>query len=188
MEKPTRKFRVTRAIATAAIVLMLVAVAGCSSPSSSPSSTTSQTPVVAPKMVRGALPGLQVVAVSKLTKTDQRAIEMWQLAGGAADTEPTLTAGTYKPLIDGHVLEATEDTSSANGIAVSVITVHFDPEGTRLLADATTANAASSLAVVLNGRVILAPTVQQPITTGQIVIDGPAETVDAVAKAIVPAP
>ena len=35
-------------------------------------------------MVRGALPGLQVVAVSKLTKTDQRAIEMWQLAGGAA--------------------------------------------------------------------------------------------------------
>ena len=178
--------RTARVCLAAALALALVGVAGCSGGSGA-GSATSSTPVAAPKVIRGALPGLQVVAVSKLGKTDQRAIEMWQLAGESPDNLPTLKAGTYTPLVDGHVLEASEDTSSANGIAVSVITVHFDPEGTRLFTDATTANAGQKLALVLNWRVVLAPTVQDPITTGQIVINGSPEIVDLVANAIVPA-
>ena len=178
--------RTARVCLAAALALALVSVAGCSGGSGA-GSATSSTPVAAPKVIRGALPGLQVVAVSKLGKTDQRAIEMWQLAGESADNLPTLKAGTYAPLIDGHVLEASVDTSTANGIAVSVVTVHFDPEGTRLLTDATTANVGSKLAVVLNGRVLLAPTVQEPITTGQIVISGSAGIVDLATGAIVPA-
>lgn len=177
--------RAARVCAGAAVVLALVGVVGCSSGSGG--SAASSTPVAAPKVIRGALPGLQVVAVSKLGKTDQRAIEMWQLAGESSNNLPTLKAGTYTPLIDGHVLEATVDTDTANGIAVSVVTVHFDPQGTQLFTDATTANAGGKLALVLNGRVVLAPTVEEPVTTGVIVIGGASEIVDLVAKAIVPA-
>ena len=175
-----------RAVALTAAALVLLALVGCGSGSSSASKTTSQTPVGAPKVVSGALPGLQVVAVSKLKKLDQRAIEMWQLTGESADSNPTLKAGTYTPGVDGHVLQANTGTDSQNGIAVTVVEVHFDPVGTQQLTALTTANAGKQLAIVLNGKVISAPTVQEPITTGVLQISGQPGAIDTVVKAIMP--
>ena len=77
--------RTARVCVAVALALALVSAAGCSGGSDG-GSAKSSTPVAAPKVIRGALPGFQVVAVSKLGKTDQRAIEMWQLAGDAHRT------------------------------------------------------------------------------------------------------
>ena len=64
--------------------------------------------------------------------------------------------------------------------------MHFDPEGTKALADATTAHAGQKLAVVLNGQVLMAPTVEEPITSGQLVVNS--DVAYIVLKAIKPAP
>jgi len=171
-----------------AAVLMLISLSGCAPKAGGPAqSADSQTPVTAAKTVRGALPGLQVVPVSTLRKSDQQAVAAWTAAGQPPAQLPTLKPGTYKPLIDGHVLEANESVGSDNGIAVSVIGVQFDPAGTQLLADYTAAHVGESLAVVLDGQVVTAADVRESITQGQLQITGAQETMDLVAKNIIPA-
>ena len=137
------------------------------------------------KSVHGTLPGLQVYLVPQLNPLDQREISMWQLKGEPSDALPSFRTKNA-PLIDGHVLDATEDTDTANGLAVQVVTVHFDPEGTKALADATTAHPGSQIAIVLNNQVLEAPKVEAPITSGQIVINS--DVAGIVLKAIQPAP
>ena len=171
-------------IAVIAVAVALLA-AGCTSASKSSSSTASTIPVAPPRSLHGALPGLQIYAVSQLSQIDRREIDMWQLKGEPADDLPRFRAKNT-PLIDGHVLDATEDTDTANGLVVQVVTVHFDPEGTKALADATTARAGQKLAVVLNGQVLMAPTVEEPITSGQLVVNS--DVAYIVLKAIKPAP
>jgi preprotein translocase subunit SecD len=136
-------------------------------------------------VISGTLPGVQVVEVAKLPKADQQAIASWIAVGEPADKAPALAAGTYTPMLDGHVLIATKDVGSSNGIAVSQVTLQFDPDGTKLLADFTTAHPGAMIAVALGGRVVMTAEPADPITTGQIVIDSSREIVDSIAKQIV---
>jgi len=169
--------------AIAAVVLALVALMGCTS--TAPSKTTSQTPVTAPVVISGTLPGVQVVEVAKLSKADQQAVASWVAAGQPADKTPAPAAGTYTPILDGHVLTATKDVGSSNGIAVSQVTLQFDPEGTKALSDFTTAHPGAMFAAVLGGRVVMTAEPADPITSGQMVIDSSREIVDSIAKQIV---
>ncbi|MDR3687330.1 MAG: hypothetical protein P4L93_10280 [Coriobacteriia bacterium] len=172
------------AAALVAVVLAFVALAGCTS-SAAPSQSTSQTPVTAPVVISGTLPGVQVVEVSKLSRADQQAIAAWVAAGGPADKVSTLATGTYTPAVDGHLLVATKGVGSQNGIAVSEVTLQFDPDGTKQLGDFTTAHPGATIAVVVGGRVVMTADPADPITDGQIVIDGSRELIDSIAKQIV---
>jgi len=169
--------------ALVAVVLALVALTGCTSTASS--QTTSQIPVTAPVVISGTLPGVQVVEVAKLSKADQQAVATWVAAGNPADKTPMLAAGASTPTVDGHILTATKDVGSSNGIAVSQVTLRFDPDGTKLLADFTTGHPGAMIAVVLGGRVVMTAEPADPITNGQIVIDSSREIVDSIAKQIV---
>src|SRR5579885_627549 len=52
------------------------------------------------------------------------------------------------------------------------IALQFDAEGTKLFADITTRNVGKRIAIFLDGEVLSAPTVNQPITDGQAIISG----------------
>jgi preprotein translocase subunit SecD len=180
--------RMARMVALMAAMLVLAALVGCQqAPKTVVPRGGANAPVSDPQLVHGQLPGLQIVAVSKLSKSDQQAIAAWQAGDGAADKAPTLTAGGYKPDIDGHVLEAARAVSSDNGIATSVINVTFDATGTKLFADLTAANVGRQLAVVFGGKVVSVPSIAEPIASGNLEITGSRESIDAIAKLIVPA-
>lgn len=168
-----------------AAALIVFSLAGCGS--AQQPKPKSQTPVTPPKLVSGMLPGVQVVAASKLAEADKQAISQWIAAGNPSDGAPTLNADSYTPLVDGHVLLATTDTTSNNGIVEPVLVLQLDPEGTKLLADYTGAHPNETIVVVLNGRVVMASTLPSPITDGRIVVSGDQAWIDSVAKSILPA-
>jgi preprotein translocase subunit SecD len=53
-----------------------------------------------------------------------------------------------------------------------VVTVEFDAEGARTWSDFTTANVGNQVAILINGRVLSAPSIQAPITGGSAQISG----------------
>lgn len=53
-----------------------------------------------------------------------------------------------------------------------VVRLLFDEEGTKLFSDLTTANVGKQIAIFLDGQVLSAPTVQNPITNGEAIITG----------------
>jgi len=53
-----------------------------------------------------------------------------------------------------------------------VVTVEFDAEGARTWGDFTTANVGDQVAILINGRVLSAPSIQSPITGGATEISG----------------
>lgn len=76
-----------------------------------------------------------------------------------------------KVLVTGkHLKEA--QAASAGGAEGFEVNIEFDKEGAKLFADATTANVGKPLMIVLDGKVVSAPTVQTPITDGSARITG----------------
>lgn len=53
-----------------------------------------------------------------------------------------------------------------------IVGIEFNDEGRELFADITTDNVGESLAIFLDGAYVMAPTINQPIVTGQAVITG----------------
>lgn len=68
-----------------------------------------------------------------------------------------------------------------------VVTVEFDPEGARTWSDFTTANVGNQVAILVNGRVLSAPSIQSPITGGAMQIAGKftADEADQLARQLV---
>lgn len=64
------------------------------------------------------------------------------------------------------------------------IVLHLTDEGAEALSDATTAHQGRRLAIVVEGRIVAAPTIREPITTGEahVTVDG---DIDRVFEAIV---
>jgi preprotein translocase subunit SecD len=189
MQRTSNPDRFTAMAALLAAMLVLFAVTGCSSGKKDDTPRGgAETPIVAPQLVRGALPGAQVVAVATLPRTDQQAIASWLADDTPADQSPTLSPGSYKPLIDGHVLEASREVGNNDGIAVPLVVLTFDPQGMQMLADFASAHVGETVAVVLGGRVVMATKIADANTRGKLELTGPRETMDAIAKSIVPAP
>ncbi|SFR20311.1 preprotein translocase subunit SecD [Lentzea waywayandensis] len=69
----------------------------------------------------------------------------------------------------GRITEATAGLSQYGG---HVVTVEFDAEGAKTWGDFTTANVGRQVAILINGRVLSAPTVQGAITGGTAEISG----------------
>ncbi len=83
----------------------------------------------------------------------------------------------WKPtgLSGGQLKKATADVQQAGTSALSsqvVVRLLFDDEGTKLFGDLTSANIGKSIAILLDGQVISAPTVQTAITNGEAIISG----------------
>ncbi len=53
-----------------------------------------------------------------------------------------------------------------------VITIHLNQEGTQTFSNMTEANVGKAIAIVIDGRVVMAPVVQEPIRKGDIMISG----------------
>lgn len=70
--------------------------------------------------------------------------------------------------------KATADISQGKSLTSSQIVVKllFDDEGTKLFGDLTQANIGKQIAIVLDGQIISAPTVQSAITNGEAIISG----------------
>ncbi|HEX3095590.1 MAG TPA: protein translocase subunit SecD, partial [Patescibacteria group bacterium] len=66
-------------------------------------------------------------------------------------------------------IQQSTKTSIANDV---VVRLQFDSEGTKLFSDMTTANVGKQIAIFLDGQVLSAPTVQNPITDGTAIITG----------------
>ncbi|MDX3655810.1 hypothetical protein PV646_00705 [Streptomyces sp. ID05-26A] len=99
------------------------------------------------------------------------------LVGNDDPAAPLVTcdAGEFKydlgPVaLDGdRVVKATASPSEYGG---HVVTIEFDPEGARTWSDFTTANVGKQIAILINGRVLSAPSIQSPITGGSTQISG----------------
>lgn len=70
--------------------------------------------------------------------------------------------------------KATADIQQGSGSLGSqvVVRLQFDEEGTKLFSDLTSANVGKQIAIFLDGEVLSAPTVQNPITNGEAIISG----------------
>ncbi len=70
--------------------------------------------------------------------------------------------------------KATADVQSTGSTINSniIVRLQFDDEGTKLFADLTQANLGKPIAIILDGQIISAPTVQSAITDGEAIISG----------------
>jgi len=76
-----------------------------------------------------------------------------------------------KVLLTGKNLKDAQARVTQNNQGAEVL-LEFDKEGKRLFAEATTANVGKPIAIVLDGKVISAPTVEEPIRDGSARITG----------------
>ena len=100
------------------------------------------------------------------------------LAGNDDPAAPLVTcdAGEFKydlgpVFLDGDRVGAASAEADQTG-AGFVVTVEFDAEGARTWSDFTTANVGGQVAILINGRVLSAPSIQSPITGGSAQISG----------------
>lgn len=77
--------------------------------------------------------------------------------------------------------KARADVRNASGVLQNevVVTLVFDDEGTKLFGDLTSKNIGKRIAIVLDGKIISAPTVQSAITNGEAIISGNFQSKDA---------
>jgi protein-export membrane protein SecD len=71
--------------------------------------------------------------------------------------------------------KATADVQSGSKSGINsqiIVRLLFDDEGTKLFSDLTQANIGKQIAIVLDGKIISAPTVQTAITNGEAIITG----------------
>lgn len=70
--------------------------------------------------------------------------------------------------------KASADINQSRSVANTEIVVRllFDDEGTKLFSDLTSANVGKPIAIVLDGKILSAPTVQTAITNGEAIITG----------------
>lgn len=93
----------------------------------------------------------------------------------AGQTNVPLEQDTYTPFLDGSaVTSASATQTTISGTPFWVINLSFNDEGAAVLAEVTEDLAASGgqLAVVLDGKVISAPAVQEAITEGDVSFSG----------------
>jgi preprotein translocase subunit SecD len=143
-----------------AVLLLVVALAGCttervgpSRPSPSPASTAS-----GPVDLRRPLELAPVVAAGEPSVTVAPDPDGTRLALAA----PFLTITR----LEGATVQFQEYANSW------VLTLRMTGEDARTFGDWTAAHVGERLAVVVNGRVVFAPTIQAAITTGDVVIQG----------------
>ncbi len=94
-------------------------------------------------------------------------------ANGLVNIDPL--AGCKKTCLSGKQLKkATADVQQGSTALSSniIVRLQFDEEGTKLFSEMTTANLNKQIAIVLDGQVISAPTVQSAITDGEAIISG----------------
>lgn len=74
--------------------------------------------------------------------------------------------------LTGKNLKNASVTFQSQGVGEPQISLQFDDEGTKLFSELTKANLGKTIAILLDGEIISAPTVQSEITNGQAVITG----------------
>lgn len=94
-------------------------------------------------------------------------------ANGQVTIDPL--AGWTKTGLSGKQLKkATADVQQGRSALSSniIVRLQFDDEGTKLFSEMTSANLNKQIAIILDGQVISAPTVQSAITDGEAIISG----------------
>jgi protein-export membrane protein SecD len=96
-----------------------------------------------------------------------------EAAGGTAEPtlEPTPEGPVYHTVMTGSVLQSAVPASDPNTGQI-VISFILKPEGKAVFAEYTTNHVGGVLGIVLDGRIISAPSINQPITEGQGEISG----------------
>jgi protein-export membrane protein SecD len=116
---------------------------------------------------------LEFIDVASLDATLQAAITA---AAPTLDTKPfSLTPGTYKPFLTGANIVSANAAASTNSLKPGfVVNMTFDETGTTVWSNITKADALthSLIAIVLDGQVVSAPSVQEQIPNGQTEISG----------------
>ncbi len=74
--------------------------------------------------------------------------------------------------LTGKNLKSASVVFQSQGLGEPQISLRFDEEGTKLFADLTKKNLNKTIAILLDGKIISAPTVQSEITNGEAVITG----------------
>ena len=90
----------------------------------------------------------------------------------AGTSNVTVKEGTYKPFLDGSSITSASVTSL--GSSYHAITLVFNDEGKQTFADVTKelAESSGSIAIMIDGRVLSAPSVSEQIDGGQVSISG----------------
>jgi len=115
--------------------------------------------------VLGSTGQLEFVAVESINDSET----VGALAAGQDAVK--LKKGTYEPFMTGEVVtQATVGQNSTTGQIV--VNVTMDPAGTKTWGEFTTGNIGKQVAIVLDGVVQSAPTVQSAITDGRTEISG----------------
>jgi len=105
------------------------------------------------------------------------------LADPQTSKDYRLTPGTYKSFMNGSVIKSASVSQGTDGKLE--VNVSMDASGTKTWADYTTTHVNQQVAIVLDGVVKSAPSVNEPITGGQTAISGSFSTDEAKALATV---
>ncbi|HWA91914.1 MAG TPA: hypothetical protein VG889_17880 [Rhizomicrobium sp.] len=92
-------------------------------------------------------------------------------------SQPSLALRGRVLLTGDHIRDARADFDQRSG--QPVVSIRFDDAGTAAFARVTRANVGKRLAIVLNGRILTAPQIMEPITGGALQITGNFTTADA---------
>ncbi|HEY5539844.1 MAG TPA: protein translocase subunit SecD [Coriobacteriia bacterium] len=118
---------------------------------------------------------LEFVDVSSLPSSTVAAIDAWQAKGSPRATAPRIPDNVaYVPVLSGDkITNATAGQSSSTGSAGNItVTLTMDSAGTKAWADYTTANVNKQVAIVLDRVVQSAPSIREPILSGNTEISG----------------
>ena len=85
-----------------------------------------------------------------------------------------IARGSYRPFLSGSHITSVEWVPGEFGAArTSVLHLQLDPAGTSILGRWTTANVGRQFVIVLQGRILAAPTIAGAITDGHVWLAGP---------------
>lgn len=90
----------------------------------------------------------------------------------ALDSLPEILRFKSTDLSGKNLKSAYVDYNSGQGIGLPQVALQFDSDGAKLFADMTKRNIGKQIAIVLDGTIVSAPTVQAEIPNGQAVITG----------------
>ncbi len=120
--------------------------------------------------VLGSTGQLEFVDVNSITDPTVQA-EVLSYTGQPGQSRPVLPEGTYEPFMTGEVItNAQVEADSTTGQLA--VTLAMTPEGTKIWADYTTVNVGNRIAIVLDGQVQSAPSINEPILGGNTQITG----------------
>lgn len=133
----------------------------------------------------GSIPTLALYDVAALPAATRSAIDDWQHQDvGARGAGPRIPDSAHQFLGGSHVIRASRVERGNAVRGTGAVELWLDAAGTKAFSDFTEAHVDGTVAIASDGTVISAPTIAEPIQSGNVEISADAPAVDKLLSAV----